>query len=274
MDEKTMVYLSATTAVAMIVLFGTPLYGAFGFFAAALAGLTIVIIFVINYADFLVFPLITGVLGIRIVPAKNYYIPGANNCIIKYTNGLYYATGYLTANIYNYVFEAESEEGGEESKLLDAPEKWERIVMNSDFPFKFNIIAIAEDIQKYRDALEGKRGVLEFQLSKEAGSNNPSKMDMDDIQKQINILDARIDRLSGGERPVDSVMYAETVAVGVSEKEAADSLTNQLNHLQTLFSAFDVNITRVVGREMYHLFTFGYALPEEDLMTQLFTFQR
>jgi hypothetical protein len=274
MDEKTMVYLMATSAIAMMVLFGTAEYGDFGFLAALLAILAVMLIFIINYADFLVFPMVTSILGIRIVPAKSYYIPKANNCIIKYTNGLYYATGYLTANIYNYVFEAESEEGGEESKLVDAPEKWERIVMNAEFPFKFNIISAAEDIQKYRDALEGKRGVLEFQLSKEMGSENPSKMTIDDIQKQINILDARIDRLSGGERPVDSIMYVETIAVGVSEKEASDSLTNQLNHLQTLFSAFDVNISRVVGREMYHLFTFGYALPEEDLLTQIFTPQR
>lgn len=274
MDEKTMIYLAVTSAVAMIVVFGIPVYGPFGFVAAILALLTIIIIFIINFADFLVFPLITTIFGIRIIPAKNYYIPKANSCIIKYTNGLYYATGYLTANIYNYVFEAEREEEGEEGKLADSSEKWERIVTNAGFPFKFNIISAAEDIQKFRDALEGKRGVLEFQLSKEMGSSNPSQMTIDDIQKQINILDARINRMSGGERPVDSLMYIETTAVGVSEKEASDALTNQLNHLQTLFSSFDVNITRVVGREMYHLFTFGYALPEQDLLTQYFTFQR
>ncbi len=274
MDEKTMVYLVFSCSVAMLVLFGTAFYGPFGAPAAILALLTIVAIFVINYADFLVFPLITNALGIRMVPAKNYYIPKENNCIVKYINGLYYATGYLTANIYNYVFEAEGVQEGEEAKLAEGPERWERIVMNAGFPFKYNIIASAQDVQKYRDELEGKRGVFEFQLSHEMSSQSPSQMTIDDLQKKMSILDARINRLSGGERPVNSIMYVETTAVGVSEKEAADALTNQLNHLQTLFSSFDLGIMRVVGREMYHLFTFGYVIPDEDTLTQVFSMQR
>jgi hypothetical protein len=274
MDEKTMMYLAFSSAVAVLVIFGSALYGPFGIIAAALALLTLVIIFVINYADFLVFPLITNVLGIKMVPAKNYYIPKQNNCIIKSLNGIYYATGYLTANVYNYVFEAESVQEGEDARLAEAPEKWERIVMNAGFPFKYSIVAVAQDVQKYRDELEGKRGVFEFQLSHEMGSDSPNQLTIDDLQRKMNILDARIGRLSGGERPVDSVMYIETTAVGVSEKEAVDTLANQLNHLQTLFSAFDLGITRVVGREMYHLFTFNYALPEEDILTQIFSMQR
>ena len=189
-------------------------------------------------------------------------------------NGLYYATGYLTANIYNYVFEAEAVQEGEDAVLGAAPDKWERIVMNAGFPFKYNMIAVAQEVQKYRDELEGKRGVFEFQLSHEMSSESPDQMTIDDLQRKMNILGARIGRLSEGERPVDSIMYIESTAVGVSEKEAADALTNQLNHLQTLFSSFDLGINRVVGREMYHLFTFNYALPEEDMLTQVFSMQR
>lgn len=274
MDEKTMIYLAFSSGVAALVIFGAAFYGPFGLIAAVLALLTIIVIFIINYADFLVFPLITNALGIRMVPAKNYYIPRQNSCIIKNLNGIYYATGYLTANIYNYVFEAESVQEGEDAKLADAPEKWERIVMNAGFPFKYNIVAAAQDVQKYRDELEGRRGVFEFQLSHEMGSEAPSQMTIDDLQKRMSILDARIGRLGGGERPVDALMYIETTAVGVSEKEAVDALTNQLNHLQTLFSAFDLGITRVVGREMYHLFTFNYMLPDEGTITQVFSMQR
>ena len=269
-----MVYLAFSCSIAVLVLFGTAFYGPFGPAAAILATMTLVALFVVNYADFLVFPAITNLLRIRMIPAKNYYIPKENNCVIKYINSLYYATGYLTANIYNYVFEAESIQEGEDAKLAEAPEKWERIVMNAGFPFKYNIIAVAQDVQKYRDELEGRRGVFEFQLSHEMGSQAPSQLTIDSLQRKMNMLDARIGRLSGGERPLDSIMYVETTAVGISEKEAADALTNQLNHLQTLCSAFDLGITRVVGREMYHLFTFNYVLPDEDILTQVFSMQR
>jgi len=69
-------------------------------------------------------------------------------------------------------------------------------------------------------------------------------------------------------------MYIETTAVGVSEKEAMDALTNQLNHLQTLFGAFDLNIMRVTGRELYYLFTMNYAIPEVEALDQIFEAQR
>ncbi|VVB77169.1 Uncharacterised protein [uncultured archaeon] len=273
MDEKTMIYLASTSAVALIVIFGATYYGPFALIAIAFAVLTIILIFVINYADFLVFPLVTNIFGIKLVPAKNYYIPRTNNCVVKYVNGIYYATGYSAANIYNYVFEAESVDEGEVSKLTEAPEKWERIVMNAGFPFRFNIVCAAGDIQKFRDELEGKRGVVEFQLSHEMGSSSPSQLTIDDLQKKISVLDARIDRLSSGERPVDEIMYIESTAVGVSEKEAMDTLTNQLNHLQTLFGSLDLNITRITGREVYHLFTFNYALPDKDVMSEIFSAQ-
>src|SRR5208283_156776 len=133
---------------------------------------------------------------IKIIPAKNYYIPKTNNSVIKYVNGLYYSTGYLTANIYNYVFQVENVDEDEEQKLSEAPDKWERIVMNVDFPFRFNMIATAEDIQKYRDELEGKRGMMEYQISKEMQNSNPSQMTIQELQRKMNVLDVRINKLS------------------------------------------------------------------------------
>lgn len=270
MDERTIIYLSATSVVALLVIFGAASYQAYSIAVIVLALATIVAILMINYADFLIFPAITNMLKIQIIPAKNYYIPKTNNCVIKYVNGLYYATGYLTANIYSYIFQVENLDADEEQKLSEAPDKWESIVMNVDFPFRFNMVAAAEDIQKYRDELEGKRGMLEYQLSKEMQNSNPSQMTVQELQRKMNVLDVRINKLSTGERPVSSIMYIETVAVGVSEKEAMDSLTNQLSHLETLFNTFDLSITRVIGRELYHLFTFGYALPFKGVFGQMF----
>jgi hypothetical protein len=45
------------------------------------------------------------------------------------------------------------------------------------------------------------------------------------------VVQARIDRLGSGEKPVNSVMYIESTAVGVTDKDARDGLTKQLNEL-------------------------------------------
>ncbi len=274
MDEQTMIYLGLTMLILVLLIVNASAFGVFGFAIAILGLLGAIVILVLNYADFILFPVITGIFGIKITPAKGYYIPKSSSSVIKYVNGLYYATGYLTANVYSYVFAAESIDQTEEQKLGEAPDKWERIVMNAGFPFRFNILSVAEDVQRYREELEGARGTLEFKLSKEESSSQPSQLTIDDLNKKMGILDARINRLSAGERPVDAVMYIETTAVGVSEKEAQDSLSNQLAHLQTLFNSFDLSINRVVGREVYNLFTFNYSLPDSDLLGQTFSTQK
>ncbi|MDE1827823.1 MAG: hypothetical protein KGH65_01545 [Candidatus Micrarchaeota archaeon] len=261
MDEETIIYLGFTGIVALIAIFFSANYGPLSIVAIVLSIVTLIIIAIINYADFILFPIVTIVLGIKTVPAKNYMIPKNQNCIIKNVNGLYYATGYLTANVYNYVFAAERVDVSEEQKLASGPEKWERIVMNVKFPFKFHLITYANEIQAYREDLEGKRGFLEFQLSKEMQAASPNQLTIDDFQRRINVIQSRIERLSSGERPVGSVMYIESIAVGVSEKAAADALTNQINQLQTVFNSMDLSITRVVGRELNILFRFGYFIP-------------
>lgn len=274
MDTSTLFYVGICAFIAVFVGVGGGIYGPYAMVIGVLALLTIIFIIVLNYADFLVFQLFTLLFGIKQIPAKDYYIPKSNDCIIKYVNGLYYATGYLTASIYNYVFNIEQIQEGEDEAIAEAPLTWERILNSISFPFKYNILAYAMDIQKYRDELEARRGALEFQLSREMSTPNPSQMTIDDLQRRINIVQARIDRLSRGERPVSVVMNIETTAVGVSEKEAKDALASQISHIQTVFSGLDISITRIVGRELYYLFWFNYFLPDKEYLSNVFFSQR
>ncbi|MEM3781467.1 MAG: hypothetical protein QXT43_00690 [Candidatus Micrarchaeaceae archaeon] len=274
MDSNTVFYLAACSLIAILVAAAASSYGQAAILIVALSILAILLFFIINYADFLLFPLFTILFNIKQVPAKDYYIPKANNAIIKYVNGIYYATGYLTANIYNYVFSVEQVQEGEDALLAEGPSNWERIVQNIGFPFKYNIVHYSEDLQKFRDELEAKRGSLEFQLSREMSATNPSQLTIENLQRRINILQARIDRLSSGERPINALMYIESTAVGVSEKEALDALSAQLEHLKTVFGGFDLSITRVVGRELYLLFQMNYAIPQRQNLELAFTVQK
>ncbi|MEM0200862.1 MAG: hypothetical protein QXD23_00455 [Candidatus Micrarchaeaceae archaeon] len=275
MDEQTIIYLGVSSIIPFVLLVSASSLGAVGIIVDFLAVITVVIILLLNYADFLIFPAVTKLLKIKIQLSKEHYCPKEQNAIIKYTGGIYYATGYLTANLYNYVFNAESSNTlSEDDQITLAPEKWERIVMNVDFPFKFNVITDAKDVQKYREDLEGERGFLEFQLSRESNSSNPNQMTLTELERKINIIQAKIDKMSSGELPLNTIMYIETTAVGISEKDATDSLTNQLNRLETVFHTFDINILRVVGREIHTLFKLNYILYDPKLTEKLFNHQK
>lgn len=273
MDLDTIIYIGASIVLVLVVLIGVSNYGILAIPVVIFAIATLLLIILMNFADFLIFPIVTKSLNMEVILSKEHRVPKAQNCIIKYVNGLYYATGYLTANIYKYVFSAESINPEEQAVIPDAPDKWERIIMNTKFPFKFNLIATAEDVQKYREDLEGQRGFLEFQLSREQNATNPNPLTIKEFDRKINIIQARIDRISEGELPTYSIMYIESTSVGVSEKEASDLLTEQLNHLSTVFNSFDLSINRVVGRELHALFGLNYRLLSVDEMSKQFQIQ-
>jgi hypothetical protein len=260
MDERTILYLALSVLIAVITMISAAKFGIIGIAIAIISAVAIGIMLLLAFADFIIFPLFTKALNITIIPSKDYMIPKSQDAVIKYSNGIYYATGYLTANIYNYVF-AQEQVQEESAALAQAPGKWEKAMMNIHFPFRYSVIAAAEEIQRYREELEAKRGLLEFQYSRETQGSNPNTMGLETMQRQMNVIQARIDRIGEGEKPVNSMMYIESTAVGISEKEALDKLTSQLNDLSTVFNIFDLSINRVIGRELYRLHNINYRVP-------------
>ncbi len=273
MDQEGIMYLAATALIAVLIIITGSGYGPLGMVMVILGALTLVIIIMLNYVDFVLFPFFTKTLGITMVPANRYTIPKTQDSVIKLVNGIYYATGYLTGNLYGYVFQSQQEQPDEAAMAL-AMDKWERVVMNVNFPFKFNVITMSENVQKYRDDLDGQRGYLQFQISREMQSTNPNQMTIEGLQRQMALVQAKMDRVATGERPMNTLIYIESTAVGVSEREAQDALTNQLSQLQTVFNAFDLNIMRITGREVYHLSQMNYRIPGEQELRKIFQEQK
>ncbi len=220
------------------------------------------LLLVLNFIDYTVFSFVTNVLGITFQPAINYKIISSQDAIVKNVKGLYYATGYLSGNLFPYYFKQEQANAeADQAKLLQAPENWERILMNLDFPFKFHVLSTGLDVQKARDEIEGKRSFQEFQLARAMQSSSSNEMILTDLRRRIAVLQTQIDRISQGEKPIATIMYLETTAVGVSEKASLDALSTQLNALQIAMSGLDVDLVRVVGSELYTLFQFNFSLP-------------
>ncbi len=273
MDEEGLMYVGMTSMVLLVLIITAGSYGPLALVVVVLAAVAVMVNIAINYADFIVFPMFTNLLGLVTIPSGRSKIPKTQDVIIKSVNGIYYATGYLTGNIYGYVFTSEQTQD-DQTVLAGATDRWERIVMNADFPFKINVVAVPESIQKYRDELDGQRGFLEFQLSREVNGSNPNQMVVEELQRKLGILQAKMERISAGERPLNTIMYIESTAVGISEKEAIDNLSGQLSQLQTLFNSFDLSISRIVGRELYYLNTLNYRVFGEAELGKIFQLQK
>ncbi|MGC8495982.1 MAG: hypothetical protein ACP5RM_00700 [Candidatus Micrarchaeia archaeon] len=263
MDEEGIMYLTFALffyliAFAMIGQIGK---GAVSIIIMILLLLGVAIVLILNWADFMLFSIVASMLGITFQPSANYKIVKQQNAIVKEVNGLFYATGYVSANLFGYIFKLEtSETSNPDERIMRAPELWERALMSISFPFKFHVFAVGRDVQQVRDELEGKRSYQEFQLSR-AIQSNANEVTINDIQRKISTIQAKIDKISTGEKPVATLMYFETTAIGVSEKAALDALASQIRALQISFSGFDVDLTPVIGRELYTLFKFNFGLP-------------
>lgn len=262
MDEEGAIFLIFSL---MIILIAFALLSSFGkgiysIMAVLILIFGLVMILALNWADSVIIPGITSMLGITFQPANNYYITKRQDAVVKNVSGLFYATGYITANIFGYLFKEENAPEEDEERLILAPESYERLVMNIDFPYKFHVVSSGMDIQNVRDELEGKRSYQEFEMSR-ALQNNANEVTVTDIQRKMNVVQAKIDRISKGEKPIAALMYLETTAIGVSEKAAIDALEEQVKRLQVSFSAFDLELRRIVGRELYTLFQFNFSLP-------------
>jgi hypothetical protein len=263
LDEEGIMYLAFCVVIALASLSLVPYIGkgiiAIVALIIVIAGLAVIVM--LNFADYLLVSMVFGALGITFEPAQGYKIVKDQNAVIKDVNGLFYATGYVTANLFAYSFRLETIDAEENTKLVNSPDVWEKAVMNIGFPFKFHVLSMGLDVQKVRDELEGKRSYQEFQLSRTLQSSSANEVTITNIQRKINILQREIDRISQGEKPIATTMYIETTAIGVSEKASLDALAQQINGIQIAFSSMDVDLTRIMGRELYTLFKFNFALP-------------
>jgi hypothetical protein len=263
MDQEGILYLAFTLVILLMSLILVPYIGKgiVAIIALIIIIAGVVVILILNFADYILVSFICKTLNIIIEPALGYKISKEQNAVMKNVNGLSYASGFVTANLFAYAFKLESSPEQEDAKLITAPEVWERAITNIGVPVKFHVLAMGLDVQKVRDDLEGKRSYQEFQMSRSLQSSSANDVTIAGIQRKINVIQNQMDRISQGEKPIATVMYIETTAIGVSEKAALDMLTQQISDIQVSFSAIDVDLARVVGRELHTLFNFNFGLP-------------
>jgi hypothetical protein len=228
------------------------------------------LVFTIGYA---VLPMVTKFLKVTEIRAGGYEIPPTQDLIIKNVGGIYYASVFLYARIFEAPVTAGAAEVAriteEESPYMDL---WERAISNIKFPFKTCMLLYVEDLTKYREEIQTKRATAQLRLGREKERPNPDPLVIDRWEREITRQDELLAKLASGEKPMGLVTYLVTTALGVTKEAAAAQVKTQANELRSVVSnALNLEMVVLTGEDMKKCFDWEFAIPPtpKDLKTTL-----
>ncbi|MFA5930113.1 MAG: hypothetical protein WC861_04485 [Candidatus Micrarchaeia archaeon] len=202
--------------------------------------------------------------GAHIVEAgRNFEIPQSQDVVVGKEAGSFLATAFLSAHLYE-----SASEGGAES----AGRMFEKAISSSGFPFRVCCLVCPLSLRAELGEMKEKRSLAESRRGKLAhGKGNESERAR--LEREIAMWGRQIERLSGGEKPLEVVFYLSTTASGRTKEEAISRARQQSEELSVVVgSALSCEITPVKGEDMKRLFWWDFFGPtnREDLADQLF----
>jgi hypothetical protein len=139
---------------------------------------------------------------------------------------------------------------------------WERAVASVCFPFKFCVLSFLEDILKFREDVETRRAAAQLRLGREREKPRPDAITLAKWEREVAKQNELLARLSAGEKPLGTLMYITTLAIGVSPGAATAIVKGQANELKATFSnALNVEILELKGEDMKKCFDWEIAFP-------------
>lgn len=256
-NEKTLT--AASLGITLICALLSLTTRGLGFFAilAILASFTCAILSVIIYmVGFIILPFVTRFLKVSEIRVGGFEIPPSQAAIIKNVGGVYYATMFLYARFY------ESSVVGVEEQKAPYMDMWERAVGSINFPFRFSLITYIEDLVKFREDIETNRAAAQLKLGREREKPRPDAITVDKWDREVAKQNEMLARLSAGEKPLGTIMYAMTTAVGVSAEAAMAAAKSQANELKATFSnALNIEMVTLIGEDLKKCFEWEVAIP-------------
>ncbi|NYZ75749.1 hypothetical protein H0N98_00680 [Candidatus Micrarchaeota archaeon] len=211
---------------------------------------------VVYKVGFIILPFITRILKVREIRTGGFEIPPSQDVILKNVGGVYYAIQFMYARLY------ESASVGVQDEQSSYMDLWERAVASVYFPFKFCVLTFLEDILKFREDVETRRAAAQLRLGREREKPRPDAITIDKWEREVAKQNELLARLSAGEKPLGTLMYITTLAIGVSPDAATAIVKGQANELKATFSnALNVEILELKGEDMKRCFDWEIAFP-------------
>ena len=237
--------------------------GIIAFFGAAIAGLGALFALLFYKYGYVLWPFVTS--GARIVQVTDsgYEIPPSQDVILKNKNGLYYATMFLGVRIYESVTDKTPEENSIYS------EYFERAISSVKFVTKFAMLVYVKDLTKYRESIETRHAEAQLRLSREREKPEPDVLKLDRYEREVAMWETQMNKMTQGVKPMGTICYVMTSAVGVSKEAATAAVKSQGNELRaTISNALNVEVVPLTGEEMLLCFDWEHVIPSSQVETE------
>jgi hypothetical protein len=230
--------------------------GVFKIVVVGFCVLSLILSAVVYQVGFIVLPFITRILKVREIRSGGFEIPPSQDVVLKNVGGFYYAAQFMYAKLY------ESATAGVEEEQSSYMDLWERAVASVDFPFKFCVLSYLDNILKFREDVETKRASAQLKLGREREKPRPDALTIDRWEREVAKQNELLARLSSGEKPLGTLMYVMTIAIGVSPEAAIAAVKGQSSELKATFSnALNLEIIELKGEDMKKCLDWEIAFP-------------
>lgn len=224
-------------------------------FLAVIASVFFFLALLLHKYGYFIIPFVTR--GLRIVEIRDdYEIPPSQDIVIKRTKG-----GYL-ASVFVGVALNETSSGKTDAQKAMMMELFERALSSVKCVMKVSVILCNVDLADYIDSLKSRRSLAENRISK---LHAPSQKggEAARLEREIAHYTHQIEKLSGGERPMQVVAYAMTTADGLTREEAVSRARAQAQQISAVLSnSLGSSVGTLSGDHMRRCFDWEMAIPE------------
>jgi len=230
-----------------------PLLGSF-FFAASLA------LWKYGYLFIPAFTKATNLVEVR----GGYEVPATRDCIIKKSQGGYYAAKFLEIKFY----ESSMDKNSDEKRIMF--ESFEKAISSLKYIVKITLMISSLDLSEHIDEVKTKRSAVESKKAKQTRIAQDESLRMD---RELAYWNRLLERITQGERPVELIAFASTTSFGLTRDEALSRVSRQAKEVKTILSSsLGCDVKELSDLEMLHCFEWDYFSPttQEEVRDAIF----
>lgn len=223
-------------------------------YAMSAAGLFFLLTYVMWRHGDSVMTVIFGFAG-REEKIGNYSVVAQRDAIVRKESDRYTASAFAIGEL------AESLEDKPSSYVEAYSRNFERAITSLKLPVKFSMMVKPLDLSSNMEEIKTKRTQAELEKSRLLSENSNSP-EIPRIERKISMWNRMLDRLAGGEKPMEARFYAMTSASGITQAEAVSKARSQLSQAMASISAsMGLSMRHARGDDMLECFDSEFFVP-------------
>ncbi len=224
-------------------------------YAVSAAGLFFLLTYVMWRHGDSVMTLLFGLAG-REEKIGHYAVVPQRDVIVRKISDRYIASAFAIGEL------AESLEDKPADYIDTYSRNFERAITSLKLPVKFSMMVKPLDLSTHIEEIKTKRSQAEIDKSRLV-SESPNSPEIPKIERKIAMWNKMLNRLAGGEKPMEARFYAMTSAGGLTQAEAAARARNQLSQAMASISAsMGLSMRHARGDEMLECFDSEFFVPK------------